>query len=206
MSLEHTSSFGLRAKAIATIGFLAVGLGLGACSAGSGGTSPEAGNASSAEAPKVAASKDAPKEAPQAPDAKEAATAEAKGAVVGKPFSANMRNGNTARITIVSAKRVASLDSAFSTPPKNGSYLVLDVLWETEAGSTSSNPLYFAAKDSNGRKGALNMFAEGQLAVGDVLPGDKSRGLIVFDITAGPVTISISDPLFKEAARIQIPG
>jgi hypothetical protein len=50
------------------------------------------------------------------------------------------------------------------------------------------------------------LFADNQLPAGDVLPGDKSRGFIAFDVAAGPVTVMISDPLLQEAARIQIPG
>lgn len=94
-----------------------------------------------------------------------------------------MKNGNVARISIVSAVRTdAVTTTAFATPPKNGTYLLLDVLWETEAGKTSSNPLYFSAKDANGRKADISMFADNQLGTGEVLPGDKSRGNIAFDI------------------------
>lgn len=199
MSLELTSSFGLRAKAIATIGVLAVGLSLGACSAGSGVGTSGGETASSAAAPKEATGEDAVSKAP-------APAVVSKAPTVGKPFSVEMGNGNTARITIVSAKRAATVNSALSTQSKNGSFLVLDVLWETEAGSTSSNPLYFMAKDANGRKADLNMFADGQLGSGDVVPGDKSRGLIVFDIAPGAATVIITNPILQEAARIQIPG
>jgi hypothetical protein len=118
-----------------------------------------------------------------------------------------MRNGDVARITVVSAVRTdAVATTAFATPAKNGSYLLLDVLRETEAGKTSSNPLYFSAKDASGRKADLSMFADNQLGSGTVLPGDKSRGFVAVDIAPGPVTVMISDPLMQEAARIQIPG
>jgi hypothetical protein len=96
--------------------------------------------------------------------------------------------------------------TAFASPPKNGTYLLLDVLWETEGGTTSSNPFYFSAKDASGRKADLSMFADNQLGSGEVLPGDKSRGFIAFDIAPGAATVMISDPLMQEAARIQIPG
>jgi hypothetical protein len=118
-----------------------------------------------------------------------------------------MSNGNVAKITIVSAVRTASVSTtAFVTPAKNGSYLLLDVLWETESGKTSSNPFYFSAKDVNGRKADLDLFADNQLASGDVLPGDKARGFIAFDIAPGASTVMISNPLMQESARIQILG
>ncbi|WP_251039519.1 DUF4352 domain-containing protein [Arthrobacter sp. ISL-72] len=180
---------------------------LGSCSGGSKQTSevsptttPAAAAApseSAALAPAPAASE------PPAPAAASAAAAPA----VGTPFSVKMRNGDVARITIVSTLRTdAVTTTALATPAKNGTYLLLDVLWETEAGKTSSNPLYFSAKDANGRKADISMFADNQLGSGDVLPGDKSRGFIAFDIAAGPATVMISDPLLQEAARVQIPG
>ncbi|MCP9000827.1 DUF4352 domain-containing protein [Pseudarthrobacter sp. RMG13] len=112
-----------------------------------------------------------------------------------------MRNGDVARITIVSAVRTDTVTTtAFATPPKNGTYLLLDVLWETEAGKSSSNPFYFSAKDASGRKADLSMLADNQLGSGDVLPGDKSRGFIAFDIAPGAATVIITDPLLQEAA------
>lgn len=118
-----------------------------------------------------------------------------------------MRNGDVARITIVSAVRTDTVTTtAFASPAKNGTYLLLDVLWETEAGETSSNPFYFSAKDASGRKADRYLFADQQLGAADVLPGDKSRGFIAFDIAPGAATVMISDPLLQEVARIQIPG
>ncbi|RNL51397.1 hypothetical protein [Arthrobacter oryzae] len=176
-------------------GVLVLGIALGSCS---GGTK-QASDVSPAAAPSSAA---APAAAPTP-----AAPAAPAGPAVGAPFSVKMGNGDVARITIVSAVHTdAVTTTAFATAPKNGRYLLLDVLWETEAGKTSSNPLYFSAKDDGGRKADLQMFADDQLPAGDVLPGDKSRGFIAFDVAAGPVTVVISDPLMHEAARIQIPG
>jgi hypothetical protein len=125
---------------------------------------------------------------------------------VGKPFTMDLGNGDVARITILSAVRKASVNTQFSSPAKNGSYLVLDVLWETTSGETRSNPFYFSAKDANGRKADQNLFVDDQLGSGKILPGDRSRGFIAFDVAPGPVTVMISDPLMQEAARIQIAG
>ncbi|MEV7474130.1 DUF4352 domain-containing protein [Pseudarthrobacter oxydans] len=188
-------------------GVLLVGILMGSCSGGGAGTagsgsvpaaSAEAAQPAAAPASAAAAAAPAPA-APAAPSAPAAPT-------VGTPFTVDVRNGNVARITIVSAVRTDTVSTtAFATPPKNGTYLLLDVLWETEKGATSSNPLYFSAKDANGRKADLSMFADNQLGSGEVLPGDKSRGFIAFDIAPGAATVTISDPLLQEAARIQIP-
>lgn len=185
-------------------GVLLLGIVMGSCSSGSkpvADTSPIASAAASA-APAEAAAPPA-----AAPPSAAPAPAAPTGPAVGTPFTVKMRNGDVARITIVSAVRTDTVSTtAFASPPKNGTYLLLDVLWETEAGKTSSNPFYFSAKDASGRKADLSMFADNQLGSGDVLPGDKSRGFIAFDMAPGAATVMISDPLMQEAARIQIPG
>lgn len=61
-------------------------------------------------------------------------------------------------------------------------------------------------KDANGRKAYLSLFTDKQLASGNILPGDKARGFLAFDIAPGASTAKISTPLTQEAARIQIPG
>ncbi|UWX96791.1 hypothetical protein N2K95_14290 [Arthrobacter zhaoxinii] len=116
-----------------------------------------------------------------------------------------MGNGNIARITIVSAEHADTASAqSFAPAAVNGSFLVLDVLWETESGVTSANPLYFNAKDDEGRKGETYLFADNQLGTGEVQVGDKSRGTVVFDIAPGPATVTVTDPLLQEAARIQV--
>ncbi|MCB5275857.1 hypothetical protein BJG92_03411 [Arthrobacter sp. SO5] len=186
-------------------GVLVLGIALGSCSGGS----KQASVVSPAEAPSSAAAAPAPS-APAVPSAAPpaaAAPAAPSGPAVGAPFSVKMGNGDVAKITIVSAVRTDAVTStAFATAPKNGSYLLLDVLWETEKGKTSSNPFYFSAKDSSGRKADLNLFADNQLGSGDVLPGDKARGFVAFDIAPGASSVMISTPLMQEAARITIPG
>lgn len=180
-------------------GVLLFGIMLGSCSGGGTDTAGDVAaplTATEAAQPAAAPASSAPEPAPAAPAAP----------TVGVPFTVDMRNGEVARITIVSAARTDTVSTtALATPPKNGTYLLLDVLWETEKGATSSNPFYFSAKDAEGRKADLSMFADNQLGSGEVLPGDKSRGFIAFDIAPGPATVMISDPLLQEAARIQIP-
>ncbi|WP_246528068.1 DUF4352 domain-containing protein [Pseudarthrobacter albicanus] len=192
-------------------GVLVLGIALGSCSGGAKQASdaaPAATSTPAAAAPAFATAAAVPSAAPAAaPAAAAASPAAPAGPAVGAPFSVKMGNGNVAKITIVSAVRTDAVTAtAFATAPKSGSYLLLDVLWETEAGKTSSNPFYFSAKDANGRKADLSLFADNQLGSGDVLPGDKTRGFIAFDIATGASTVMISTPLMQEAARIQIPG
>ncbi|MHC6592515.1 DUF4352 domain-containing protein [Arthrobacter sp. C152] len=188
-------------------GVLLVGILMGSCSGGSKQASDSSSVASAIESVEAAAPAATAPAAPAATAPPSSAPAAPAAPAVGVPFSVKMRNGNVARITVVSAVRTDSVTTgAFATPPKNGTYLLLDVLWETESGKTSSNPLYFSAKDANGRKADMSMFADNQLGSGEVLPGDKARGNVAFDIAPGAATVMISDPLLQEAARIQIPG
>lgn len=125
---------------------------------------------------------------------------------VGQPFTVNMGQGGTARITVVSARRVTVPESSFAPAPKNGTgWLVLDVLWETEQGTTPCNPFYFQAKDANGRRGdyAIAVAAD-ELTSGDVPAGDRMRGGVAFDVADGPVTVVVTDAGLREAARFTI--
>ena len=142
--------------------------------------------------------------APAAP-ADTNAAASATGAKVGEPFTADMGNGNVARITIVSAAYgPAASTGPLATPATNGGYLILDVLWETDKGETSSNPLYFKAKDADGRSANTELAIDDQLGSGDVPAGDKARGKVAFDIKPGTSTVIVTTPLLQEAARVQV--
>lgn len=52
----------------------------------------------------------------------------------------------------------------------------------------------------------MYIFADGQLGSGEVLPGDKSRGFVAFDMAPGIATVTVTDPLLQAAARIQVGG
>lgn len=186
---------------------LALGLALSSCSAEADAEAGkgQAKDQSSAPAASEAASTPVTPAASTAPAASSPTTEAPAVPQVGVPFLVDMGSGDVARITIVAASysETASTQS-FAPAATKGGFLVLDVLWETEAGVTSSNPLYFNAKDSDGRKGDGYMFADDQLGAGEVQVGDKSRGIVAFDIAPGPSTVVITDPLLQEAARIEI--
>jgi hypothetical protein len=156
----------------------------------------------------------APVSAPAADQAAPAAPAEAPAAAapaassekkVGKAFTADMGNGNTAKITILSATYGDAITTGpFASPAKNGGYLTLDVLWETEKGETSSNPLYFRAKDANGRSANVELFMDDAIGSGEIPAGDKARGKVAFDVKPGTSTVIITNPILQEVARINV--
>lgn len=146
-------------------------------------------------------------EAPAAPAAAPAAKAPAAPAAkkVGQAFTADMGNGNTAKITILSATYGDAITTGpYASPAKNGGYLTLDVLWETEKGKTSSNPLYFKAKDADGRSANVELFMDDAIGSGEIPAGDKARGKVAFDIKPGTSTVIITNPILQEVARISV--
>ena len=146
-------------------------------------------------------------EAPAAPAAAPAAEAPAASSDkrVGEAFTADMGNGNVARITIVSATYGDAITAGpYASPAKNGGYLTLDVLWETDKGTTSSNPLYFKAKDADGRSANVELFMDDSLGSGEIPAGDKARGKVAFDIKPGTSTVIITNPILQEVARINV--
>ena len=150
--------------------------------------------------PTPAAEQAAPVAAPAAEAP--AASSEKK---VGEAFTADMGSGNVAKITIVSATYGDAITTGpFATPAKNGGFLILDVLWETEKGSTTSNPLYFKAKDADGRAAISELFMDDQMGSGEIPAGDKARGKIAFDITSGTSTVIITSPILQEVARVKV--
>jgi hypothetical protein len=124
---------------------------------------------------------------------------------VGQAFTADMGDGNIARITIVSATYGDAITAGpFASPAKNGGYLTLDVLWETEKGTTSSNPLYFKAKDADGRAANVELFMDDAIGSGEIPAGDKARGKVAFDIKPGTSTVILTNPILQEVARIDV--
>ena len=166
---------------------------------GRGPSAPVSAPAEGLAAPAPAASA----AAPAAPAAE--APAASPALKVGEAFTADMGNGNKARITILSATYGDAVTTGpFALPAKNGGYLILDVLWETQEGVTSSNPLYFKAKDSDGRAASIELFGDDQLGSGEVPLGDKTRGKVAFDIKPGTSTVIITNPILQEVARLSV--
>ncbi|MGX9902075.1 TM2 domain-containing protein [Arthrobacter sp. SA17] len=159
------------------------------------GPVPVSAPAADPAAPAAAPAAEAPAAAPAAPSEKK----------VGEAFTADMGNGDTARITIVSATYGPTITTGpFDSPAKNGGYLTLDVLWETEKGTTSSNPLYFKAKDADGRAANVELIMDDSLGSGEIPAGDKTRGKVAFDIKPGTSTVIITNPILQEVARISV--
>ncbi|GLZ08230.1 hypothetical protein Acsp03_56960 [Actinomadura sp. NBRC 104412] len=69
------------------------------------------------------------------------------------------------------------------------------------------NPLYFSITDTRNTKhdssSALGEY-EGQIATMELAPGEKTTGLVCAKGDFRPKTVSMTNPLFDEAARAQV--
>lgn len=122
-------------------------------------------------------------------------------ASVGQALTLTGDGGLQAAVTVVSVKSASAGTGALAQPPQNGVYVVADVLIEVQAGSYAFNPLYFhfqspdgttySAFDGNGMTAGFQpMLDSGTLAA-----GQRTRGVVVFDVPAPHGQITLSDPL-----------
>ncbi|MFB2585681.1 DUF2510 domain-containing protein [Herbiconiux liukaitaii] len=147
-----------------------------------------------------------PTEAPSIEPSPETSTEPSPGGEelqIGVPIEL-VQSGGVAQITILRATYGPTTGSDFDIPASNGGYLILDVLWETSEGVTSSNPFYFDAKDANGVQGGYAIALQTPLGSGDVPVGDRSTGQVGYDIGPGPYTVTILDELLQEQARLTV--
>ena len=111
--------------------------------------------------------------------------------------------------TVYSAENKDQAGDSFAGPPKNGRYLLLDVDVTATEGTVSANPLYWEAADAQGRSYDVELGSAGyspQLDSGDLAAGSTSRGYVVFDVPAGPVTVDLTEPLGGVLASWSVPG
>ena len=96
------------------------------------------------------------------------------------------------------------------TTPKYGAFLVLDVTIEGVTGVVSASPLYWSARDAQGRNYDTSPFgldtAAPQLGVAHLNPGDQARGFVVIDMPRGPATIQLSNPMVDVVGTWLVPG
>ena len=125
--------------------------------------------------------------------------------VVGTPINVNDGHGNAAKVTILSAKYTDEKPGKNTPAPKNGKYLTLEILWEETSGKMMAGSSYINARDVDGNRVSQVLFADNTLPMGYVITGDKSKGIVAFDVKPGPVSVIFSDmTLLNEYARVKL--
>jgi hypothetical protein len=116
----------------------------------------------------------------------------------------------TGSVTVNSAKRVAEFKGDYTTDtPKKGVYLVVDISYALETGSTDYNPYDWSVRDAEGHEYREAFVTQDDanepLHSGTLTKGQKARGVIYFDIPKGAVTLEYSVGYGDAGAQWPIP-
>lgn len=122
-------------------------------------------------------------------------------APVGGSLHVTDGNGLDVSVQLVSVTPAAKGAGQYASPPQHGTFAVAKLLITDSAGAYSFNPLYlkfqlpdgttFDAFDGN----AISAGFEPMLSAGQLGPGQKTGGLVVFDVPAPHGKIQLTDPL-----------
>ncbi|MGO4143869.1 TM2 domain-containing protein [Paenarthrobacter sp. YAF11_1] len=144
---------------------------------------------------------------PAVPSASQEAPAPSQGpAANGNSFEVTVSEGNTAKVTVLDSGYTTEIPEMAYMKPLNGGFLLLEVSWETTAGSSFAAPSNFDAFDADGKEGD-RIFLDsglGALSSGDVAVGDVQQGVIAFDIKNGPTTVVINNDFGDKAATFTL--
>ena len=93
-------------------------------------------------------------------------------------------------------------------PPATGSYLRIEVELICTTGQVDYDPYNFQAFDESGR--LFEMAVEGTtgrvLSVGTLRAGERTRGVIAFDMPRGEVTLLMSDDSDQTVTALKVPN
>jgi hypothetical protein len=139
------------------------------------------------------------------PAATEAAPAPSSGtANDANSFVVTVSEGNTVKVSVIDSVYVTEIPTQSYLKPNNGGFLLVEVSWETLAGTSSSNPANFEAYDADGKEGERIYLEEGALPTEDSQAGQVHGGVIAFDIKNGPTTIAITDDFGDKASTFTL--
>lgn len=124
----------------------------------------------------------------------------------GNSFDVTMSEGNSVKITILNTGYTTEIPEMAYMKPLNGGFLLLEVSWETTAGSSFASPSGFDALDADGKEGDRIFLDDGLggFSSGDVAAGDVKQGVIAFDIKNGPTTVVINNDFGDKAASFTL--
>ena len=109
--------------------------------------------------------------------------------------------GLAASVTVVSVKTATAGTGPLAEAPQNGVYVIADVLIEVTGGTYDFNPLYFHFQASDGTTydgfdgNGMTAGFEPMLGSGTLAAGQRTRGVVVFDVPAPHGEIVLSEPL-----------
>jgi Domain of unknown function (DUF4352) len=124
---------------------------------------------------------------------------------VGQTLSFASSEGS-GRLTLNSAERLVGTD--FAEPPKNGSYLVIDVTLEVSQGTAGAGPFDWEARNSDGSVyAAVPAGLTGDdIDASDLGPGERTRGKVAFDVPVGALTVTFTSLSGSPLATFSVPA
>lgn len=190
------SVFWVTVVAVAIIAAMAVAMG-NPNGSDTAGPAPSASSATLSISPSTASSTSrAPSPAPVAATTPEITDPPATTGALGKPVTIDWSGDGTGTVTVYSVKWVQPDPDSF-VKPDNGAYLVIDVGYVGATGTVSYNPLYWSLHDADGREYDASLIPPDgyspQLQSGDLTPGAKARGYVVFDVPQLGFTLELGD-------------
>ena len=125
---------------------------------------------------------------------------------IGRPAAFDMGRGVTGTATINSIRREATLPNTYTPKPKSGAYVVIDVTVLASTGVVPVNPLLWRVTDASGYVYETALGAHyGQPLLGtSAQPGMQIRGTVAFDVPAGPLTVTLTDPIGRVEQHWQV--
>lgn len=111
-----------------------------------------------------------------------------------------------AEVVLVSVERKAEPDGEYADAPKNGTYVVLDVLIKGVRGESEYNAYDWTVRDEKGFGFDASTYGgfEPSLKSGKVAAGGQARGLIAIDAPTGPIKVEYA-PFYGAPATWLVP-
>lgn len=126
----------------------------------------------------------------------------AKDAKVGQAIRVTGPEKLDASVTLVSAKPYRKGKGDYASPPEKGAFVVADLLVAVRGGRYAVNPLYLKYQAPDGTTfdsmsgNAITAGFDPQLSAGDIAAGQRTRGLVTFDVPAGAgARVQLTDEL-----------
>ncbi|BCW59535.1 TM2 domain-containing protein [Arthrobacter sp. StoSoilB20] len=144
---------------------------------------------------------------PAVPSASQEAPVPSQGAATaGNSFDITVSKGNDVKVTVLDSGYTTEIPEMAFMKPLNGGFLLVEVSWETTAGSSFATFTNFEAFDAEGKKGDRILLGSemGGLNSGEVAAGDIQQGVIAFDIKNGPTTVVINNDVGDKAASFTL--
>lgn len=128
---------------------------------------------------------------------------------IGGPGVTASDTDGAASVAVLSVKRETKALGEYDGPPKQGNYVIFDIVYTGTQGAFNYNPFDWTVRDPDGRAydADAGFGFEGQsLHSGTLAKGSKARGFVIFDAPKGPLMLEYSPSFMGPPATWTVPG